>query len=154
MLQLRVAPKAAEKSALGVLPQHFADRFGWDELTAITATAWSSLDEGERRNAIIVTSNYGEAGAITYYGRALGLPAAVSQHNNFFLWGPGNPGASVVIAVGSSVEDLREVFEDVQPVGPLTNALAMPYERENPVSVCRRPKRPLMELWRAGKKFI
>lgn len=149
-----VAPKAAEKSALGVLPQHIADRFGWEELAGITARAWNSLPEDERRHTIIATSNYGEAGAINYYGKALGLPRAVSQHNNFFLWGPGNPNATTAIIVGSSREDLLESFEEVERVGAITHPLAMPYEREHPVTICRGPKRPLMDLWKAGKKFI
>lgn len=154
MQAIGVAPKQAERSALGVLPQHFADRFGWEELTSITATAWRSLNDEERKNAIIVGDNYGETGAINYYGRKLGLPAAVSQHNNFYLWGPGNPAAAVVITVGQSVEDLRGSFEDVQPVAAMTNPLAMPYERADPVAICRRPKRPLRVLWAEGKKFI
>lgn len=154
MQAIGIAPKQAERSALGVLPQHLADRFGWEELTSITATAWRSLTDEERRNAVIVGSNYGETGAINYYGRRLGLPTAVSQHNSFYLWGPGNPAATVVITIGQSVEDLRESFEDVQPVAAMTDPLAMPYERRDPVAICRRPKRPLMTLWVEGKKFI
>ena len=154
MQAIGVAPKAAERSALGVLPQHFADRFGWEELTSITATAWRSLTDEERRNAIIVGDNYGETGAINYYGRKLGLPEAVSQHNNFYLWGPGDAAATIVITVGQSVEDLRGSFEDVQPVATMKESLAMPYERTDPVAICRRPKRPLMVLWVEGKKFI
>jgi 4-amino-4-deoxy-L-arabinose transferase-like glycosyltransferase len=154
MQTIGLVPKAAEKSALGILPQHFADRFGWEELTQITAAAWRSLTDEEKRNAIIVGDNYGETGAVNYYGRALGLPLAVSQHNNFYLWGPGNTTATVVITIGQSVEDLREVFDDVQPVASMTDPLAMPYERADPVAICRRPKRPLMVLWVEGKKFI
>ena len=154
MQAIGVAPKQAERSALGVLPQHVADRFGWEELTSITATAWRSLTDEERKSAIIVGDNYGETGAINYYGRKLGLPAAVSQHNNFYLWGPGNNTATVVITTGQSVEDLRGVFEDVQPVAAMTDPLAMPYERADPVVICRRPKRPLTVLWVEGKKFI
>lgn len=149
-----IVPKAAEKSALGVLPQHIADRFGWEELTGITARAWNSLSEDERRRTIIATSNYGEAGAINYYGRTLGLPRAVSQHNSFFLWGPGNPEATTAIIVGLSREDLLESFEEIEEVAAIMHPLAMPYEREHPVAICRGPKRPLRELWVAGKKVI
>ena len=154
MRAIGIAPEQAERSALGLLPQHFADRFGWEELAAITATAWRSLTPEEQARAIVVTSNYGEAGALDYHGRGLGLPTARSQHNNYFLWGPGNPGADIVITVGMSAEDLREVFEDVTPVGRITNPFAMPYEREDPVSICRRPKIPLLDAWARGRHFI
>ncbi len=154
MQAIGVAPKQAERSTLGVLPQHIADRFGWEELAGITATAWRSLTDDERRNAIIVGDNYGETAAVNYYGRRLGLPTAFSQHNSFYFWGPGNTTAAVVITIGQSVEDLRGSFEDVQPVATMTDPLAMPYERADPVAICRRPKRPLMVLWVEGKKFI
>lgn len=147
-------PQPAERSELGPLPQHFADRFGWDELTSITASAGASLSADERRHAIIVTSNYGEAGALRYYGGARGLPPATSQHNNFYLWGPGNPNATIVIAVGIAPEDLEQVFEEVRTTTRLTDPRAMPYEREHPVAICRRPKMPLAEAWAGGKKFI
>ena len=74
--------------------------------------------------------------------------------SNFYLWGPGNPTAATVIAVGMSRQDLLESFDQVEEVAPMTHPLAMPYEREHPVMICRGPKRPLMELWVEGKKFI
>jgi hypothetical protein len=154
MRAIGLVPESAERSELGVLPQHFADRFGWQELTSITAAAWKSLTPEEQGRAIIVTSNYGEAGALNYYGRALGLPKATSQHNNFYLWGPGNPRATIVIAVGISPEGLAEAFDDVQPGQAMTDPIAMPYEREHPVAICRGPKRPLAEEWPRGKHFI
>jgi hypothetical protein len=154
MTAIGVAPRQAERSALGPLPQHFADRFGWEELAAITASAWSSLSPQEKSRAIIVTGNYGEAGAIDYHGRRFGLPRARSQHNNYFLWGPGHPDADIVITVGMEVDALRAVFEDVRPVGRIANPYAMPYEREDPVAICRRPRIPLREAWIRGRHFI
>ena len=154
MSRLRMVPKQAERNELGVLPQHYADRFGWQELASLTARAWQSLTPEEQARAIIVTSNYGEAGAIDYYGRALGLPPARSQHNNYYLWGPGNPHATIVIAVGMSPEGLSEVFGDVRPTLSITDPFAMPYEREHPVTVCRRPKALLRDAWVRGKHYI
>ncbi len=154
MQTLGMIPRNAERNALGQLPQHFADRFGWQELTAITARAWDSLTPEEQRRTIIVTSNYGEAGALDYYGRALGLPPARSQHNNYYLWGPGDPGASIVITVGISTAGLAEVFDDVQPVAALTDPRAMPYEREHPVAICRGLKSGLTDIWARGRHYI
>lgn len=152
--RLGMVPKPAERSESGVLPQHHADRFGWQELASLTARAWQSLTREEQARAIIVTGNYGEAGAIDYYGPALGLPPARSQHNNYYLWGPGNPNATIVIAVGMSPEGLSEVFGDVRPTFSLTDPFAMPYEREHPVTVCRRPKALLRDAWVRGRHYI
>jgi len=80
---LGIAPPNAENQRLGPLPQFFADRFGWREMTAAVAAAYQTLSPSEQREATILTSNYGEAGALRYYGRRYGLPPVVSQHNNF-----------------------------------------------------------------------
>jgi len=153
--KLGAAPKQSENNALGLLSQHFADRFGWREMTAAVARAWSSLPPEERRDAMIVGSNYGEASAINYYGRALGLPPAVSQHNSFYLWGPGRTTPpSVVILVGFDAEDVSDTFERVEEAGRIDAPLAMPYETRRPILVGRGFKGALDEAWRRGRHFI
>jgi 4-amino-4-deoxy-L-arabinose transferase and related glycosyltransferases of PMT family len=71
---LGITPTAAERNRLGPLNQHFADRFGWEELTREVARIYAALPAEERGKVRIVTRNYGEAGAIGYYGRPYGLP--------------------------------------------------------------------------------
>jgi hypothetical protein len=145
---------AAEKKKMGLLPQHFADRFGWEEMAQGVAAVYEGLPPQERSEAMILASNYGEASALRYHGRRLGLPPAVSQHNNFHLWGPGRGTGAVVITVGIPAEDLRDAFESIT-VGPhLDSPYAMPYEIEYPILVCRGLRRPLAEAWRRGKSFI
>jgi hypothetical protein len=149
-----LAPANAERSALGPLPQHFADRFGWEEMAAAVAGVYRALPENEKASVLIVTSNYGEAGALRYYGPRHGLPPAVSQHNSYFHWGPGKERADVVITVGMSVEDVRDTFESVTEAARLESRYAMPYETSDPILVCRGLKLPLAEAWARGKKFI
>jgi hypothetical protein len=151
---LGAEPSPAENHRLGPLPQHFADRFGWREMTDAVARAYTALPAHERGLALIVTSNYGEAGALNYHGRTLGLPRAVSQHNNFYLWGPGRADARVVITVGIPADDLAEAFESVLPVARFESPWAMPYETRHAVHVCRGLRLPLDEAWRRGKNFI
>lgn len=152
---LGAAPKQAENNALGALSQHFADRFGWREMTAAVAGAWESLSPEERRDAMIVGSNYGEASAIDYYGRALGLPPAVSQHNSFWLWGPGrSTPPSAVILIGYDAADVADTFERVDVAGRIDAPLAMPYETRRPILVGRGFKLALDEAWRRGRHYI
>jgi 4-amino-4-deoxy-L-arabinose transferase-like glycosyltransferase len=151
---LGAAPVAAERTDMGPLQQHFADRFGWEEMTAAVAKVYQGLPENEKAAALIVTSNYGEAGALRYFGPRHGLPAAVSQHNNYFLWGPGQTHADVVITVGMDVEDVTDTFESVTVAGRLESPYAMPFETRSPILVCRGLKIPLAEAWARGKKFI
>jgi len=157
---LGLAPTPSENNDLGALPQHFADRFGWRQLTAEVAEVYASLPEAERRRATIVTANYGEAGAIDYYGRELGLPPARSQHNSYYLWGlewaEEAAGDGVVILVGMDPddEDLRSTFDSLTPAGRLESPYAMPYETRHPIVVARGLRVPLEDAWRMGKHFI
>ena len=55
---------------------------------------------------MILTSNYGEAGAIERYGPARGLPQPYSGHNAYGDWGPPPDGAAPVITVGLSPAEM------------------------------------------------
>jgi hypothetical protein len=151
---LGITPTAGEKNSLGPLNQHFADRFGWEELTREVARIYAALPAEERARARIVTRNYGEAGAIDYYGRPYGLPAAVSPHNNYYLWGPGPDSAETFIMVGWSSKELAGAFSQVEVAGRVESPYAMPFETRWPIHVCRGPKAPLGDAWRQGKTFI
>jgi hypothetical protein len=148
-------PQVSEKKVMGPLPHHFADRFGWEEMAKTVASVYESLSPEERKGVIILTANYGEASALRYHGRGLGLPPAVSQHNNYYLWGPGPGTGEVVITVGIAPSSVRDAFESVE-IGPRLHApYAMPYETEQPVLICRKLKWPVAEAWRRrGRSYI
>jgi hypothetical protein len=130
-----------------VLPQHYADEFGWPELVAQVARAYNSLPENERANAAIYTDNYGEAGAIDLFGAQYGLPKAICANQSYFLWGPRNYTGEIMILVGSaSVEDAKPLFQSVEAVAEINNRYALP--RENvPVLLARGLKTNLQDLW-------
>jgi hypothetical protein len=151
---LGAAPSPSERNELGLLPQFFADRFGWAEMTAAVASVYEALPPEEKARAVIVTSNYGEAGALRYHGRAYGLPPAVSQHNSFWFWGPGRADVDVAIVVGMDPESLRDAWTSVEEAARVASPYAMPYERRWPVLVCRGLKLPVEEAWRKGRHFI
>jgi hypothetical protein len=151
---LGVKPAHHETSEIGELPQHFADRFGWENMTSIVASVYETLPNEEKARCLIVTSNYGESSAINYFGSEYGLPVAVSGHNNAYLWGPGITDPAVVIYIGGSRERLELFFEEVEVAAVVRSEYAMPYETNLPVHVCRTLKVPLDEAWRANKLFI
>ena len=82
---------------------------GWPQLTAQVAAVYNSLPVNERRHTSIFTANYGEAGALSVYGQRFGLPAPLSGHNSYWLWGPGRAPDRVVVAVGTA-DQLRPHF--------------------------------------------
>ena len=143
-----------ERQRRVALAQHFADRFGWENMVATVARVYQTLPPEERAHAAIIVGNYGEAGAIDFFGRRYGLPHAISGHNNYWLWGPGNATGEVVIVVGASREQLEPHFEDVTQAATVESEYAMAFETNLPVYVCRRLKRPLAEVWPALKRYI
>lgn len=151
--KLGIKTEESEKHEKGLLPQHFADRFGWEELTDKVYQAFNSLPEIERNSTLIYTQNYGEAGAINYYGQSKGLPNAISGHNNFWIWGAGERDVSTLIIVGGDKGDYETVFEEVKEFTRTDNRYCMPYENNMPIFIARKPKQNLRSIWNDAKHF-
>ncbi|MEO6362063.1 MAG: glycosyltransferase family 39 protein [Caldimonas sp.] len=146
-------PSTDEKKEVSDLPQFFADRFGWQAWADATTAAYLSLPEDERTQAVILTSNYGEAGAIDVLTK--GLPPAMSGHNNYWFWGPGTRRGDVVIALlpSSSRADLERLFEAVEVAGTIDCEHCMPYENHRPIFIGRHPRQTLATIWPQVKHF-
>jgi len=140
-----------ERHSLGRLHQHFADRFGWDIMAENVAKAYNSLSEEDKSKACILAGNYGEAGAIWYFGEKYNLPKPISGHLQYYIWGPRGYSGEVVIAIGIDPEKLKEHFESVEIAVRHTCLVAIRYERYWWIFVCRGPKKPLEEMWPSFK---
>jgi len=144
----------SENSDTGILPQNFADRFGWEELAATMSDIYHSLPAEDRAKACIFTSNYGEAGALQFYSFKYDLPPIVSGHNNYYLWGPGNCTGEVLLYLGhANIDDLKQGFADVQQVVVNKCQYCMPYENNLPIFLCRGIKMPIEQAWPQTKFF-
>lgn len=143
-----------ERHEAGQLPPHFADRFGWPEMAATVALVYRSLSDEDKADCAIFADNYGEAAAVDFFGKELGLPPAISSHNSYWLWGPGNASGKCVIAIGVSREEIEGMFASVKKAARFSAPFIIPYEKDLPVFVCRDLKVPLDRLWPKLKKFI
>jgi hypothetical protein len=150
---LGVRPANQERQELGVLPQHFADMFGWAELAQTISRVYQSLPEEEKATARVFAQNYGEAGALEYYARRYPLPPVISAHNNYWFWGPGPDGGTLIIIGGSRKENAR-VFERLEEVGRTECGYCMPYENHLSIWIARGWKIPLNQLWASEREFI
>jgi len=121
------------------LPQLFADRFGWPEMAATVARVYDALPPADRAKAAIFGQDYGQAGAIDFYGPRLGLPKAISGHLTYWLWGPRGATGEVVIVLGDTREALDRHFESVEPAAEVAHPYSMRSQNFT-VYVCRRPK--------------
>ena len=132
-----------------------AESVGWPQLVSSVRTVWFSLPASQRANAVIFTSNYGEASAINMLGQGTGLPQAVSGHNTYWWWGPGNPRATTVVAVmpgpmdgGGDAAYLSKFFTSVRAVATLSNPYGVHnQEWHGHVYLCTGPRHPWRQMW-------
>ena len=146
-------PSSGEHQIIGVLPQYYADMFGWPEMAEKVAAVYRSLPPQDRARAVFYGENYGEAAAIDVFGRRLGLPPAISGHNNYYIWGPRRHDGSVVIIIGGSPRHYAELFRSFEVAGRTETPYAMPYERDQPIYVLRDMKVPLQAYWPKVKHY-
>ncbi len=140
-------PVMEHAHARAALPQWYSDQFGWQEIVDETAVAWNRLAPEERKDCAIFAQDYGQAGAIDFLGRRQGLPAALSGHQTWFLWGPRGYSGNCLIVLGDPKEHLEQFFSQVEYVG---TSAASPYALEQQISVniCRGAKfGTLTQLW-------
>jgi 4-amino-4-deoxy-L-arabinose transferase-like glycosyltransferase len=124
------------------------ETIGWPELTRTVADVHRRLRGAGR--AVILTANYGEAGAIERFGPALGLPPAYSGHNAYGDWGPPPEGSAPVIAVGLHPREMAAHLRDCVVAARVDNRAGVDNEEEGaPVMVCRGPRRPWSREWPA-----
>ena len=145
-------PRSEHAHERALLPQHYADQFGWEEMTAVTAQAWSRVTPDERHDCGIFAQDYGQAGATDFFGRRYGLPPALSGHQTYFLWGPRGYSGNCLIVLDDKKEVLEKLFEHVEFVGTSDNPYAL--ERNIPVFLCKGAKFGSLEkIWPQLKKW-
>jgi Dolichyl-phosphate-mannose-protein mannosyltransferase len=146
-------PVMEHSHARAVLPQWYADQFGWNEIVAETAVAWNRIPADERQDCGIFAQDYGQAGAIDFLGRRYGLPASLSAHQTWFLWGPRGYSGNCMIVLDDRRERLEELWEHVEYVGESAdNPYAL--EKQIDVYICRGSKfGTLTQLWPQLKRW-
>jgi hypothetical protein len=135
-----------ENSRLGPLPQLFADQFGWPEMAAAVADIYNGIPLDIRSRTAIFAQNYGQAGAIDFFGPRYGLPQAISGHQSYFLWGPRGYAGESVIVLGDNQQNLERLFTSVRKMAHLNHPYSMPYEHID-IFYCQGMRQPFAELW-------
>jgi hypothetical protein len=129
------------------LPQWLGDRLGWEELATEVGKVYRRLPAVEQRNAVIVSNNYGEAGALELFGERYGLPRVYATHNSYHSWGPPPDSVRTFIAVMVSRSDLEQLFESVEEAGVQTCAFCTRPQQRIPIFVARRPRFLISKAW-------
>jgi len=121
---------------------------------ALVAREYDTLPAAQRRRTAILAGNYGEAGAISRYGPADGLPPGYSGANNFWLWGPPPAADSAVIAVNVDPALLRREFAHVRQVATFRNGLGVSDDEQGaPVFVATGLRSSWARAWPAFRSY-
>jgi hypothetical protein len=149
---LRPAP--IEAAGVGApLTQSLSDEFGWRELERKVAAVFQNLPAEDRSRAAILAANYGQAAAIDVFGRADGLPPALSGNNQYWLWGPRGFDGSLSIHIGGDPERWRRACGSIEIVDKTSDPFAMPYENDRPIFICRDMRVSFDRLWDRLKRY-
>ncbi len=135
------------------LPQWYSDQFGWKEIADEAVVAWDRIPAAERSDCGIFGQDYGQAGAIDFFDRKLGLPPALSGDRTYWIWGPHGYSGNCLIVLGDRRERLEQLFEKVDYVGTSADN---PWALESNIGfyICRKPKfGKLAELWPQIKRW-
>lgn len=150
---LGIRPDSGERHEMGMLPQHFADMHGWEDLARIVSEVYRALPSEERATARVFAHNCGEAGAVDFFRGKYDLAPVVCPRNSYWLWGPGADGGTLII-IGGRIEDHRRSLDRVEEVARAACRYCMPYEGDLPIFVGRGWKGSLREAWPREKRFI
>jgi len=145
----------AAASAMSRLDPTLIETYGWPQLAAEVASYARHLPAG----ASVLTSNYGEAGALERFGPPAGLRlAVVSGHNAYGWWGPPTGNDSTVLAVGEwPASYLGRFWAEVTPVAPVRmggvrdEETTGSYGHTHPAAIflCQKPRGTWSQLWPA-----
>jgi Dolichyl-phosphate-mannose-protein mannosyltransferase len=139
--------------ARAALPQWYSDQFGWKEISDETALAWNRIPAAERADCGIFAQDYGQAGAIDFFGRREGLPSVMSGDRTYWLWGPHNYSGNCMIVLDDHQEILERYWAQVEYVGnSAANDWAL--EQQIPVFICKGKKfESWTKVWPALKRW-
>jgi Dolichyl-phosphate-mannose-protein mannosyltransferase len=132
----------------------YADTVGWPELVTQVAGVYGKLTPAEQQVAVILASNYGEAGAIDRYGQGYGLPGVLSPNLTFWYWKPAHVDARTVIAIGFDEPEMRGLFGNVTVVDTVQAVDGIRNEEVGRlILLCRQPTVPLDDAWQSLRRL-
>ena len=132
------------------------EEIGWEEMVGAVAKVRDSLPVEERAHLGIITSNYGEYGALEIFGSAYGLPAPIGTINSEWDRGYPDPPPTTMIVVGFRPVTADSFFTGCRIAGHNGNSEGVRNEEsvDHPnIYVCGPPHVPWPQLWAEHHDF-
>jgi hypothetical protein len=122
---------------------------GWGAFTATVERALAEVPADHRAGLVVLTGNYGEAGALDRARRhGVDLPPVYSGHNAYGWWGP-LPGAGPLLLVGHRTDaEAAQLFAGCRLLTTVDNGLGLDNDEQGaPVRLCDGPLGSWQEIW-------
>lgn len=143
-----------ENNELNQLPQHFADRFGWEELVQDISKEYHSIPDKYKYNSGILTNNWGIASAVHFYKEKCKLPEPTSDDGWFYFEAlQKNDFNDAYICIGYSEATLQFFFNSVAKKRMFTNPYCMPHENNRQIFLCLDPKVDIAQSFRVKRNI-
>jgi hypothetical protein len=142
-----VPVSAVHETPIVSLNYDAGETIGWPAFVQEIARVYGGLPATQRSGAIVLASNYGEAGAVDRFGPADGLPSAYSGHMSYWYWGPPPERARAAIAVGFDKADLG-FCGSVVLAATLNNHVGVADDEQGqPVWICSQLRESWPAIW-------
>ena len=144
LVSLPILPARATGSVIALNPD-VGETIGWPDFVRTVVDVRHRLPADAP--VVIVTGNYGEAGALQHFGVA----NVYSGHNSYGDWGPPPPDGAPVIAVGAA---LGKYLRDCTSAARISNSAGIHnHEYGVQVMICAGPRTSWAAEW-PGMKHI
>jgi hypothetical protein len=119
------------------------EQVGWPRFAATLERASRDLLDTP---FVVLTGNYGEAGAVDRYAPDLG--PAYSGHNSYWSWGPPPADVDTALVVGLSEDELRRWFGTVERAAVVDNGVDLDNDEQGTqVWIARDRLMSWSEIW-------
>jgi tetratricopeptide (TPR) repeat protein len=137
-----------EDSQIRDLPQHVADRFGWEEMAREVARVYHEARDSSAGTIGVAAGDWGEASALHVYREEYDLPEPISTDGWFYFDALlRNDFRERYVVIGTSPVQLRSLFERVEQKALFTHPYCRPNEDSNAIFLCSRPRVRLRSYW-------
>lgn len=112
------------------LPQDYADMLGWKEMAEKTAKAYHQLPDSVQQKTMVYGDNYGDAAALAFYRKQLGLPEIYSDDASFAFWLPEKFNYQYFLFATRSMPDANDTFFYHFKTTEIKDSVTQKYARE------------------------
>jgi len=136
--------------------ENLREEQGWDTFVQTIAQVRDGLAPAERESFAVVTTNYGEQGAVEMFGRKYGLTAPIGTTNSAWLRGYPTPPPTTLIVTGLDSDEVNAAFTACRPGVPVPYPAHLNNEESKyspDIFVCGPPRLPWPEFWKRYQHF-